>query len=73
MLSSGRHRPARTAFAGALVVAGFAVAACGGDGNKAGANGKVTVDYEDNAIKPEDRQAVSAIRNPVCSSRSPTG
>ncbi|MFG2191404.1 DUF4344 domain-containing metallopeptidase [Streptomyces sp. NPDC048639] len=52
----------RASVAGALVVAGFAVAACGSDGNQAGANGKVTVDYEDNTIKPEDRQAVSAVR-----------
>jgi hypothetical protein len=52
----------RTAFAGALLVACFAVASCGGDGNKADANGKVTVVYQDNAIKPEDRQAVAVIR-----------
>lgn len=63
VLSSGGY-PAmlRTAFAGALLVAGFAVASCSGDGNKAEANGKVTVVYQDNAIKPEDRQAVAAIR-----------
>ncbi|MET7715306.1 DUF4344 domain-containing metallopeptidase [Streptomyces sp. NPDC005407] len=52
----------RTAFAGALLVAGFAVASCAGDGNKADANGKVTVVYQDNAIKPKDRQAVAVIR-----------
>ncbi|MFF3242872.1 DUF4344 domain-containing metallopeptidase [Streptomyces sp. NPDC002870] len=52
----------RTAFAGALLVAGFAVASCGGDGNKADAAGKVTVVYQDNAIKPKDRQAVAVIR-----------
>lgn len=52
----------RTAFAGALLVAGLAVASCAGDGNKADANGKVTVVYQDNAIKPKDRQAVAVIR-----------
>ncbi|MFC4607265.1 DUF4344 domain-containing metallopeptidase [Streptomyces maoxianensis] len=52
----------RTAFAGALLVAGFAVASCGGDGNKDEANGKVTVVYQDNAIKPKDRQAAEVIR-----------
>ncbi|MER7467504.1 DUF4344 domain-containing metallopeptidase [Streptomyces sp. NPDC097981] len=52
----------RIAFAGALLAAGFTVVSCGSDGNKAGANGKVTVVYEDDAIKPEDRQAVSVIR-----------
>ncbi|MFJ7297166.1 DUF4344 domain-containing metallopeptidase [Streptomyces collinus] len=50
------------AIAGALLVAGFAVASCNGDGNKADANGKVTVVYEANTIKPEDRQAVTVIR-----------
>ncbi|PJJ06553.1 hypothetical protein BX264_7085 [Streptomyces sp. 2333.5] len=34
----------RTAFAGALLVAGFAVVSCDGDGNKADANGKVKSD-----------------------------
>ena len=63
MLSSGGYSAmSRTAFAGALLVAGFAVASCGGDGNKADANGKVTVVYQDNAIKPKDRQAVAVIR-----------
>lgn len=63
MLSSGGYSAmSRTAFAGALLVAGFAVASCGGDGNKADAAGKVTVVYQDNAIKPKDRQAVAVIR-----------
>ncbi|MFI1740222.1 DUF4344 domain-containing metallopeptidase [Streptomyces sioyaensis] len=52
----------RTAFAGALLLAGFAVASCDGDGNKADANGKVTVVYQADTIKPEDRQAVAVIR-----------
>ncbi|MFF3327307.1 DUF4344 domain-containing metallopeptidase [Streptomyces sp. NPDC002889] len=52
----------RTGFAGALLVAGFAVASCGGDADKADANGEVTVVYQDNATKPKDRQAVAVIR-----------
>ncbi|MGW2564377.1 DUF4344 domain-containing metallopeptidase [Streptomyces sp. NPDC001514] len=63
MLNSGGYSPMlRTAFAGALLVAGFAVASCGGDGDKVDANGKVTVVYQDNAIKPKDRKAVAVIR-----------
>ncbi|MFG1665006.1 DUF4344 domain-containing metallopeptidase [Streptomyces sp. Y7] len=70
MLSNGGHwAMLRTAaIAGALLVAGFAVASCNGNGNgngngsKADANGKVTVVYEANTIKPEDRQAVTVIR-----------
>ncbi|WP_432072990.1 DUF4344 domain-containing metallopeptidase [Streptomyces wuyuanensis] len=52
---------ARTVAAGALLVAGFAVAACG-DGAKADAGGKVTIVYEDGTIKPKDRHAVAAVR-----------
>ena len=52
----------RTAFAATLLLAGFAVASCGGVGSKEDADGKVTVVYEDNTIKPEDRQAVDVIR-----------
>lgn len=64
MRSSGGYSAAlRTAFAGALLVAGFAVASCDGDSDKADdANGKVTVVYEDNTVKPVDRQAVAVIR-----------
>ncbi|WP_189891058.1 DUF4344 domain-containing metallopeptidase [Streptomyces xantholiticus] len=52
----------RTAFAGTLLVAGLAVTSCDGVGNTAEANGKVTVVYEDNTIKPKDRQAVAVVR-----------
>ncbi|MGW7366183.1 DUF4344 domain-containing metallopeptidase [Streptomyces sp. NPDC054841] len=52
----------RTACAAALLVAGFGVASCGDDGDKAAANGEVTVVYEDSAIKPKDRHAVAVIR-----------
>ncbi|SDO53284.1 Putative metallopeptidase [Streptomyces sp. cf386] len=63
MLSSGGYL-LRTAFAGALLVGGFAVVSCAGDSDKAGANanGKVTVVYEDNTIKPKDKQAVAVVR-----------
>ncbi len=63
MLSSGGYSVRlRTAFAGALLVVGSAVASCAGDDNKSDADGKVTVVYEADAIKPEDRQAVAVIR-----------
>ncbi|MEU3776887.1 DUF4344 domain-containing metallopeptidase [Streptomyces sp. NPDC032472] len=53
----------RTAAAGALLVAGFAVVSCGGNGNAAAANGQVTVVYEDDAaMRPQDRHAVAVIR-----------
>lgn len=52
----------RTVVAGALLVAGFAVASCGGDGAKSDASGKVTIVYEDGAIKPKDRHAVTVVR-----------
>ncbi|MER6612156.1 DUF4344 domain-containing metallopeptidase [Streptomyces xantholiticus] len=52
----------RTAFAGALLVAGLAVTSCDGVGNTAETNGKVTVVYEDSTIKPKDRKAVAVIR-----------
>ncbi|MFG3475814.1 DUF4344 domain-containing metallopeptidase [Streptomyces sp. NPDC047980] len=63
-MPSGGGRPAvsRAALAGALLAVGLAVAACGGDGDTAGANGKVTVVYEDDTIKPEDRRTVAVIR-----------
>ncbi|MER7819333.1 DUF4344 domain-containing metallopeptidase [Streptomyces sp. NPDC096153] len=52
----------RTVVAGALLLAGFAVASCGGDGAKSEASGKVTIVYEDGAIKPKDRHAVAVVR-----------
>ncbi|MDQ1011026.1 hypothetical protein QFZ82_005511 [Streptomyces sp. V4I23] len=73
MLNSGGHSALlRTALAGALLVAGLAVASSGGDNAKADTNGKVTVVY-DNAVKPKDRQAVAVVRKSACSSSSPTG
>ncbi|MFE6133495.1 DUF4344 domain-containing metallopeptidase [Streptomyces sp. NPDC056437] len=63
VLSSGGHSAKlKAAFAGALLMAGFAVVSCGGDGNAAGAGGKVTVVYEDDTIKPKDRHAVAVVR-----------
>ncbi len=63
MVSSGRRPVAlRAGFAGAVLVVGLAVTSCGGDGNAAEANGKVTVVYEDDAIKPENQQAAEVIR-----------
>ncbi|WP_406511421.1 DUF4344 domain-containing metallopeptidase [Streptomyces sp. NBC_00161] len=59
---SGRQVAAgRTAAVAALVVAGFALAACGAEG-KDDAGGKATVVYEDEAIKPENRKAVEVVR-----------
>ncbi|MEU2158713.1 DUF4344 domain-containing metallopeptidase [Streptomyces sp. NPDC019396] len=62
MLNSGGC-PARTrgAFAAALLLAGLAVTACGGEG-EADTGGKVTVVYDDSASPPKDRQAVAVIR-----------
>lgn len=63
MLSSGGcSTMVRTGLAGALLVVGFAVVSCGGDDGKDDANGKVTVVYEDDTIKPEDRRAVEVVR-----------
>ncbi|MEU0056417.1 DUF4344 domain-containing metallopeptidase [Streptomyces sp. NPDC006334] len=65
MLSSGGYTAAsRTAVAGALLLlASFAVASCGGEGDTADApNGKVTVVYEDDTVKPADRRAVAVVR-----------
>lgn len=53
----------RTVLAGVLLVAGFAVASCGGDGARADASGKVTIVYEDGAIKAKDRHAVTVVRD----------
>ncbi|MFI1466616.1 DUF4344 domain-containing metallopeptidase [Streptomyces wuyuanensis] len=50
----------RTVVAGALLVAGFAVASCG-DGAEADASGKVTIVYEDGTIEPKDRHAVTVV------------
>ncbi|MGW8969781.1 DUF4344 domain-containing metallopeptidase [Streptomyces platensis] len=55
----------RAALAGALLLTGFAAAACGDgpdDGGKDDASGKVTVVYQDNAIKPKNRHAVAVVR-----------
>ncbi|MEU0007974.1 DUF4344 domain-containing metallopeptidase [Streptomyces sp. NPDC006314] len=51
----------RSAFTGALLIAGCAVASCGGDGNRADVSGRVTVVY-DSTIKPKDRPATAVIR-----------
>ncbi|TLQ48681.1 hypothetical protein FEF34_35925 [Streptomyces marianii] len=45
-----------------MLVAALAVASCGGEGGTAGGNGKVTVVYEDDTIKPKDRRAVAVVR-----------
>ncbi|MGW4390880.1 DUF4344 domain-containing metallopeptidase [Streptomyces sp. NPDC004685] len=63
MLSnSGHSATLRAAFAGALLVAGYAVVSCDDAGGTTAANGQVTVVYEDDAIKPENRQAAAVIR-----------
>ncbi|MGW0753363.1 DUF4344 domain-containing metallopeptidase [Streptomyces sp. NPDC002587] len=64
MLSSGEYSAKlKTAFVGTLLlVAGFAAVSCGGEGNTADASGEVTVVYEDDTIKPEDRHAVEVVR-----------
>ncbi|WP_432177288.1 DUF4344 domain-containing metallopeptidase [Streptomyces sp. NBC_00063] len=63
MLSnSGHSAMLRAAFAGALLVACYAVVSCDDAGGTATANGQVTVVYEDDAIKPENRQAAAVIR-----------
>ncbi|MFJ6945001.1 DUF4344 domain-containing metallopeptidase [Streptomyces wuyuanensis] len=51
----------RTVVAGALLVAGFAVASCG-DGAESDPGGRVTIVYEDGTIKPKDRHAVAVVR-----------
>ncbi|MFE3645957.1 DUF4344 domain-containing metallopeptidase [Streptomyces sp. NPDC059169] len=64
MLSSdGYSAMWRAGCAGALLVASFAVASCGGDGHGADAkNGKVTVVYRTDANTPEERHAVSVVQ-----------
>ncbi|MFD3437027.1 DUF4344 domain-containing metallopeptidase [Streptomyces sp. NPDC058685] len=63
VLSSGGYSAKlKAACVAALLVAGFAAVSCGGDGNAAGAGGKVTVVYEDATIKPKDRRAVAVVR-----------
>lgn len=52
----------RAAFAGAVLVAGYAVVSCDDAGDTAATNGRVTVVYEDEAIKPENRQVAGLIR-----------
>jgi len=47
----------------ALLVAGLALASCQGDGNQAaGVNGQVRIEYQDAAIKPENREAADVVR-----------
>lgn len=64
----GHSALSRGAVAGAMLVAGLATAVLrGGPVNAAtgpadDANGKVTVVYEDDTIKPEDRHAVDVVR-----------
>ncbi|MEU2392843.1 DUF4344 domain-containing metallopeptidase [Streptomyces sp. NPDC007369] len=64
--SGGRRAAARAAAAGALLAVGLAVVSwTAGGGESAGegdGEGKVTVVYEDGAIKPQDRRAVDVIR-----------
>ncbi|MEU0371303.1 DUF4344 domain-containing metallopeptidase [Streptomyces sp. NPDC006283] len=61
--SHGYSAMVRTAsLTGALLLAGLAVASCGGVGSEADANGKVTVVYEEDTVEPKDRQAVEVIR-----------
>ncbi|MFD5121382.1 DUF4344 domain-containing metallopeptidase [Streptomyces sp. NPDC058385] len=63
MLSNSGHSVTlRAAFAGALLVAGYAVVSCDDAGGTTAANGQVTIVYEDDAIKPENRQAAAVIR-----------
>ena len=54
-----RARPRR--LLGILLVVGLAVAACEGD-ETAEANGKVRIVYQDDAIKPENREVADVIR-----------
>lgn len=64
VLSSGAA-VVRAARAGTLLVACLALASCGGgdgDGERADAQGRVTVVYQDDAIPPKDRPAVAVIR-----------
>ncbi|WP_432141493.1 DUF4344 domain-containing metallopeptidase [Streptomyces sp. bgisy084] len=62
--SGGSPARRRAASAGALLLAGFAVASCGSgdDGGKDDASGKVTVVYQDKAIQPKNRHAVAVVR-----------
>ncbi|MFG2291894.1 DUF4344 domain-containing metallopeptidase [Streptomyces sp. NPDC048603] len=70
VLSSGGGYPAvsraavsRAFTAGAMLVAGLAAAGCGGPADAADdTDGKVTVVYEDDTVKPEDRKALEVIR-----------
>ncbi|MFE5007896.1 DUF4344 domain-containing metallopeptidase [Streptomyces sp. NPDC056696] len=59
---SGHSAMLRAAWAGALLVAGCAVVSCDDTGDTAATNGRVTVVYEDEAIKPENRQVAALIR-----------
>ncbi|WP_240805545.1 DUF4344 domain-containing metallopeptidase [Streptomyces sp. A1547] len=61
-ISGGYVGVGRTAAVAALVVTGFGLAACGDEEGKDDAAGKVKVVYEDEAVKPENRQAVEVIR-----------
>ncbi|KOV06713.1 hypothetical protein ADK91_14885, partial [Streptomyces sp. XY511] len=70
VLSSGRGRrgTARAVLVGTLLAASLAGVVSTGAGAAAAADGtpdpkgKVTIVYEDDAIKPEDRPAVDAVR-----------
>ncbi|MFJ3201619.1 DUF4344 domain-containing metallopeptidase [Streptomyces sp. NPDC086989] len=62
MSTGGYSTVMRTAVAGALLALGFGVVSCSDEDPKDEAKGKVTVVYEDDAIKAENRRAVEVIR-----------
>ncbi|MFG2416193.1 DUF4344 domain-containing metallopeptidase [Streptomyces goshikiensis] len=72
--TAGRPKRARIVLSGVLVLAGVVVTGCGGEVRDAGQgpgagprpqtarSGRVTVVYEAQTVKPQDRQAVALIR-----------
>ncbi|MET9601483.1 DUF4344 domain-containing metallopeptidase [Streptomyces sp. NPDC006459] len=72
--TAGRPKRARIVLSGLLVLTGVVVTACGGEARDTGQgpgagprpqaprSGRVTVVYEAQTVKPEDRQAVALIR-----------
>lgn len=64
VLSSGGHSALlRGGLAGVLLASGFAAVSCAGDSDKAASDGKVTVVYQEDTIKPNDRPVVAVVRN----------